>query len=77
MLYDANKLVRFALWILIFLLTGCLSLLSGAPSRGEAELFLSPLDPLYCVEEAMNAILIDQPMVCIPRLTYLPYICRA
>ncbi|XP_062324616.1 retinol dehydrogenase 10 [Osmerus eperlanus] len=49
----------------------------GCRIRDEAELFLSPLDPLYCVEEAMNAILIDQPMVCIPRITYLAYICRA
>uniref|UniRef100_A0A4W5LWP2 Retinol dehydrogenase 20 n=1 Tax=Hucho hucho TaxID=62062 RepID=A0A4W5LWP2_9TELE len=45
--------------------------------RDEVALFLAPLDPEYCVEQAMNAILIDQPLVCIPRLTYLPVISRA
>lgn len=40
-------------------------------------MLLSPLEPQYCVEQAMNAILIDQPLVCIPRLTYLPVISRA
>uniref|UniRef100_A0A8C4ZMS1 Retinol dehydrogenase 20 n=1 Tax=Gadus morhua TaxID=8049 RepID=A0A8C4ZMS1_GADMO len=39
--------------------------------RDEVEMILPPLDPQYCVEQAMNAILIDQPLVCIPRLTYL------
>uniref|UniRef100_A0A673Y989 Retinol dehydrogenase 20 n=1 Tax=Salmo trutta TaxID=8032 RepID=A0A673Y989_SALTR len=37
----------------------------------DGSLFLAPLEPEYCVEQAMNAILIDQPLVCIPRLTYL------
>lgn len=45
--------------------------------REEVEMLLSPLEPQYCVEQAMNAILIDQPLVCIPRLTYLPVISRA
>lgn len=40
-------------------------------------MLLSPLEPQYCVEQAMNAILVDQPLVCIPRLTYLPVISRA
>ena len=40
-------------------------------------MILPPLDPQYCVEQAMNAILIDQPLVCIPRLTYLPFLSRA
>lgn len=48
-----------------------------APNREEVEMLLSPLEPQYCVEQAMNAILIDQPLVCIPRLTYLPVISRA
>ncbi|ROL50782.1 Retinol dehydrogenase 10-A [Anabarilius grahami] len=43
----------------------------------EVELVLPPLEPLYCVQQAMNAILIDQPLVCIPRLTYLPFLARA
>lgn len=47
------------------------------PHREEVEMLLSPLEPQYCVEQAMNAILIDQPLVCIPRLTYLPVISRA
>uniref|UniRef100_A0A3Q1FEB4 Short-chain dehydrogenase/reductase 3 n=1 Tax=Acanthochromis polyacanthus TaxID=80966 RepID=A0A3Q1FEB4_9TELE len=42
----------------------------------EVELILSPLEPQYCVEHAMNAILIDQPLVCIPRLAYLPVLSR-
>uniref|UniRef100_A0A8D3DEE0 Retinol dehydrogenase 20 n=1 Tax=Scophthalmus maximus TaxID=52904 RepID=A0A8D3DEE0_SCOMX len=40
-------------------------------------MLLPPLKPQYCVEQAMNAILIDQPLVCIPRLTYLPFLARA
>lgn len=50
---------------------------SGAANREEVELILPPLEPQYCVEQAMNAILIDQPLVCIPRLTYLPFLSRA
>ncbi|CAB1354022.1 unnamed protein product [Coregonus sp. 'balchen'] len=49
----------------------------GCKIRDEVALFLAPLEPRYCVEQAMNAILIDQPLVCIPRLTYLPVISRA
>uniref|UniRef100_A0A8C5N5V5 Retinol dehydrogenase 10-A-like n=1 Tax=Gouania willdenowi TaxID=441366 RepID=A0A8C5N5V5_GOUWI len=49
----------------------------GCKIRGEVELLLPPLKPQYCVEQAMNAILIDQPLVCIPRLTYLPVLFRA
>lgn len=40
-------------------------------------MILPPLQPQYCVEQAMNAILIDQPLVCIPRMTYIPYLSRA
>ncbi|KAJ4926714.1 hypothetical protein JOQ06_014461 [Pogonophryne albipinna] len=51
---------------------------AGCKIREEVEQFLlSPLDPQYCVEQAMNAILVDQPLVCIPRLTYLPFLSRA
>ncbi|XP_053724375.1 retinol dehydrogenase 10-A [Synchiropus splendidus] len=49
----------------------------GCKIRKEVELVLAPLQPQYCVEQAMNAILIDQPLVCIPRLTYLPFLSRA
>ncbi|XP_041945448.1 retinol dehydrogenase 10 [Alosa sapidissima] len=49
----------------------------GCKIREEAELFLSAQDPVYVVQQAMNAILIDQPLVCIPRLTYIPYIAKA
>lgn len=48
-----------------------------ASNREEVEVLLPPLEPQYCVEQAMNAILVDQPLVCIPRLTYLPVISRA
>lgn len=53
------------------------ALSSTATYREEVELILPPLEPQYCVEQAMNAILIDQPLVCIPRLTYLPVLSRA
>ncbi|AWP02697.1 putative retinol dehydrogenase 10-like [Scophthalmus maximus] len=49
----------------------------GCKIRDEVEVLLPPLKPQYCVEQAMNAILIDQPLVCIPRLTYLPFLARA
>ncbi|CAG06953.1 unnamed protein product, partial [Tetraodon nigroviridis] len=49
----------------------------GCKIREEVEVLLPPLEPQYCVEQAMNAILVDQPLVCIPRLTYLPVISRA
>lgn len=58
-------------------LTVTAHLSSAATNREEVELLLPPLEPQYCVEQAMNAILIDQPLVCIPRLTYLPVISRA
>ena len=51
-------------------------MLSAASLRNEVALFLAPLEPEYCVEQAMNAILIDQSLVCIPCLTYLPVISR-
>lgn len=50
---------------------------SASATREEVELILPPLEPQYCVEQAMNAILIDQPLVCIPRITYLPVLSRA
>ncbi|XP_005724553.1 retinol dehydrogenase 10-A isoform X2 [Pundamilia nyererei] len=49
----------------------------GCKIREEVELLLPPLEPQYCVEQAMNAILVNQPLVCIPRLTYLPVLFRA
>ncbi|KAM9813692.1 retinol dehydrogenase 10-A [Neosynchiropus ocellatus] len=49
----------------------------GCKIRKEVEMVLAPLQPQYCVEQAMNAILIDQALVCIPRLTYLPFLSRA
>uniref|UniRef100_A0A3Q2W9D1 Retinol dehydrogenase 20 n=1 Tax=Haplochromis burtoni TaxID=8153 RepID=A0A3Q2W9D1_HAPBU len=48
----------------------------GCKIRYEVELLLPPLEPQYCVEQAMNAILVNQPLVCIPRLTYLPILFR-
>ncbi|XP_062401633.1 retinol dehydrogenase 10 [Sardina pilchardus] len=48
----------------------------GCKIRDEAEMVLSAQDPVYVVQQAMNAILIDQPLVCIPRLTYIPYIAK-
>ncbi|MBN3278453.1 RDH10 dehydrogenase, partial [Polyodon spathula] len=37
--------------------------------RDELELFIQPLKPDYCVQQAMKAI-INQPMICIPHLLY-------
>lgn len=50
--------------------------ISSALHREEAEVVLSAQDPVYVVKQAMNAVLIDQRLVCIPRLTYIPYIAR-
>ncbi|KAG2458496.1 retinol dehydrogenase 10-A [Polypterus senegalus] len=43
----------------------------GCRIRKEIEPFLPPLKPEYCVKQAMNAILTDQPMICTPRLMYM------
>uniref|UniRef100_A0A671PCL5 Retinol dehydrogenase 20 n=1 Tax=Sinocyclocheilus anshuiensis TaxID=1608454 RepID=A0A671PCL5_9TELE len=40
---------------------------AGSRNREETELILPPLQPLYCVvQQAMNAILTDQPLVPFP-----------
>uniref|UniRef100_G3TZS5 Retinol dehydrogenase 10 n=1 Tax=Loxodonta africana TaxID=9785 RepID=G3TZS5_LOXAF len=43
----------------------------GCRIRKEIEPFLPPLKPDYCVKQAMQAILTDQPMICTPRLMYI------
>ncbi|XP_028925724.1 retinol dehydrogenase 10 [Ornithorhynchus anatinus] len=43
----------------------------GCRIRKEIEPFLPPLKPDYCVQQAMRAILTDQPMICTPRLMYI------
>ncbi|XP_066122419.1 retinol dehydrogenase 10 [Saccopteryx bilineata] len=43
----------------------------GCRIRKEIEPFLPPLKPDYCVQQAMKAILTDQPMICTPRLMYI------
>ncbi|KAG9332672.1 hypothetical protein JZ751_014770 [Albula glossodonta] len=50
---------------------------AGCKIRDEMENVLPALEPHYCVKQAMNAILVDQPLVCIPRMTYLPFLSRA
>ncbi|KAJ8378967.1 hypothetical protein AAFF_G00232610 [Aldrovandia affinis] len=50
---------------------------AGCKIRDGMENLLPPLEPNYCVQQAMNAILVDQPLVCIPRITYLPFLSRA
>ncbi|XP_036388009.1 retinol dehydrogenase 10-B-like [Megalops cyprinoides] len=50
---------------------------AGCKIREELQSFIPPLEPLDCVQQAMNAILADQPMVCIPRVMYLPFLSRA
>lgn len=43
----------------------------GCRIRKEMASFLPPLKPEYCVNQAMRAILTDQPMICTPRLMYM------
>ncbi|KAL7842903.1 hypothetical protein SRHO_G00245920 [Serrasalmus rhombeus] len=43
----------------------------GCRIRKEIAPFFPPLKPEYCVEQAMRAILTDQPMVCTPRAMYV------
>ncbi|XP_035237336.1 retinol dehydrogenase 10-A [Anguilla rostrata] len=50
---------------------------AGCKIRNELENFLPALEPNYCIQQAMNAILTDQPLVCIPRMMYLPFLSRA
>ncbi|XP_048866040.1 retinol dehydrogenase 10-B [Brienomyrus brachyistius] len=43
----------------------------GCKIRNEIASFLPPLQPEYCVQQAMQAILTDQPMICTPRSMYM------
>uniref|UniRef100_A0A8C6LX72 Retinol dehydrogenase 10a n=1 Tax=Nothobranchius furzeri TaxID=105023 RepID=A0A8C6LX72_NOTFU len=43
----------------------------GCRIRKEIEPFLPPLNPEFCVKQAMTAILTDQPMICTPRIIYM------
>ncbi|XP_043859175.1 retinol dehydrogenase 10-like [Dromiciops gliroides] len=43
----------------------------GCRIRKEIEPCLPPLKPDYCVKQAMNAILTEQPMICTPHLVYI------
>uniref|UniRef100_A0A8C4N677 NADP-retinol dehydrogenase n=1 Tax=Eptatretus burgeri TaxID=7764 RepID=A0A8C4N677_EPTBU len=44
----------------------------GCRIRKEIETYLlSPLEPQYCVHEAMHAVLTNRSMICTPRLMYL------
>ncbi|XP_066513508.1 retinol dehydrogenase 10-B-like [Hoplias malabaricus] len=43
----------------------------GCKIRKEIAPFFPPLKPEYCVDQAMRAILTDQPMVCTPRAMYV------
>ncbi|KAK9966225.1 hypothetical protein ABG768_003348 [Culter alburnus] len=50
---------------------------AGCQIRKELQGLIPPLDPLYCVQESMKAILADQQMVCIPRVMYFAILSRA
>lgn len=43
----------------------------GCKIRKEMAPFFPPLKPEYCVQQAMRAILTDQPMICTPRVMYM------
>lgn len=45
--------------------------------RQELRSLIPPLEPLYTVQQSMQAILSEQPMICIPRLMYIPFVTRA
>ncbi|XP_062324613.1 retinol dehydrogenase 10-like [Osmerus eperlanus] len=50
---------------------------AGCEIRKELQGLIPPLDPLYTVQQSMNAILGEQHMICIPRLMYIPFVSRA
>ncbi|KAM4612659.1 retinol dehydrogenase 10-A-like [Polymixia lowei] len=50
---------------------------AGCEIRKELRSVIPPLDPLYTVQQSMNAILGEQQMICIPRLMYIPFLTRA
>ncbi|XP_018613152.1 retinol dehydrogenase 10-A-like isoform X2 [Scleropages formosus] len=43
----------------------------GCRIRKEVSPLLPPLEPEYCVKQAMTAILTEQPMICTPRTMYI------
>ncbi|KAL4624593.1 retinol dehydrogenase 10-B-like isoform X1, partial [Arapaima gigas] len=47
------------------------NMFKGCQNRKEMALLLPPLQPEYCVKQAMRAILTDQPMICMPRIMYM------
>uniref|UniRef100_A0A667X610 Short-chain dehydrogenase/reductase 3 n=1 Tax=Myripristis murdjan TaxID=586833 RepID=A0A667X610_9TELE len=50
---------------------------TGMFAGKELRSLIPPLDPLYTVQQSMNAILAEQQMICIPRLMYIPFLARA
>lgn len=50
---------------------------AGCEIRQELRTLIPPLEPLYTVQQSMQAILSEQQMICIPRLMYIPFLTRA
>ncbi|KAK7916702.1 hypothetical protein WMY93_012463 [Mugilogobius chulae] len=50
---------------------------AGCEIRQELRSLIPPLEPLYTVQQSMQAILSEQQMICIPRLMYIPFLTRA
>ncbi|KAJ0023163.1 hypothetical protein NQD34_003062 [Periophthalmus magnuspinnatus] len=50
---------------------------AGCEIRQELRCLIPPLEPLYTVQQSMEAILSEQQMICIPRLMYIPFLTRA
>lgn len=50
---------------------------AGCEIRKEIRSLIPPLEPLYTVQQSMQAILSEQQMICIPRLMYIPFLTRA
>uniref|UniRef100_A0A8C6U627 Retinol dehydrogenase 10 n=1 Tax=Neogobius melanostomus TaxID=47308 RepID=A0A8C6U627_9GOBI len=50
---------------------------AGCEIRQELRSLIPPLEPLYTVQQSMQAILSEQQMICIPRIMYIPFLTRA
>uniref|UniRef100_A0A8C2WCM4 Short-chain dehydrogenase/reductase 3 n=1 Tax=Cyclopterus lumpus TaxID=8103 RepID=A0A8C2WCM4_CYCLU len=50
---------------------------AGCEIRKEFRSLIPPLEPLYTVQQSMEAILGEQQMICIPRIMYIPFLTRA
>lgn len=50
---------------------------AGCEIRKELRSLISPLEPLYTVQQSMKAILGQQQIICIPHIMYIPFLTQA